>query len=110
MHWLALLGACLLLAVQCWVSFDPAWRRSSWLYPVIVASSAGTSALWAMAARWLDDNERIYVLSIFWETAVILIWFFLPVLTFHVTMPTWSIAVVTVLAVGLILLQVASGK
>jgi len=108
MQFLALTLAAAVLGFQCWLSFDPQARRSWWLYPGMVGSSAVTSALWAFAARWVDDTKRIYVLSVLWEATIVLVWYFVPIFFFDVDVRQWALIGVGLVVAGIGLIQLFS--
>jgi len=110
MQFVCLVLAAVVLGFQCWLSFDPQARRSWWLYPGMVGSSAVTSALWAFAARWVDDRQRIYFLSILWEATIVLVWYFVPLVFLEVEVRQWALVGVGLVVAGIGIIQVFSGN
>lgn len=108
MEWFVLLFVSLLYAVGAYMTYTEEARKQWWFIPFAVGLGAVVSTLWFLMVRWLDDKQRIYVYSLFWDAIMIAVYYFLPPLIFGVKLDKWSLVGLALIVGGVALIKVRS--
>jgi hypothetical protein len=59
-------------------------------------------------ARYLDNKQKIYIFSLLWDTVMVLVWYFIPILFFGVKIDRWILLGVLLMVLGLSIIKVRS--
>jgi hypothetical protein len=90
------------------LSYTDAFRRAWWYSPLFVTLGAATTYLFAWGAKLLDNKEKVYIFSLYYDSAMMVAYYLLPLLIFS-TRPTTGVLVGTslvVIVIGLFIVKV----
>lgn len=108
MQWILLLLGCLPYFVMAYVMYDDTRRNSNYCIPIAAVSGVMSATLWAVAARYIDNNHRIYVYDLIWDTMITMIFILVPVIWFGVKFNKTEMIGIVVTGIGLLLLKAGS--
>jgi drug/metabolite transporter (DMT)-like permease len=91
-----------------WLTYKESNRNSSWFIPALLAIGTVVNLVWAGMARYLDNKQKIYIFSLLWDTVMVLVWYFIPILFFGVKIDRWILLGVLLMVLGLSIIKVRS--
>jgi hypothetical protein len=105
MEWVLMVLGCLTYCVCAYASYNDELRRQPYFVPVAIFLGTIVSTIWFMAVRYIDDRQKIYVYSLFWDLMLLSVYYFLPVAFFGVKMDKWGLLGVFIAFAGLCLVK-----
>lgn len=105
-YWL-LLPVFLLCCAGSYLSYTDAARRGPHYVWQMALLGAGCAALFAVAARALDDKPRVYVFSLAYDFLMAVAYYLLPLAVFGVRLSPGVVAGVALAALGFALIKAA---
>lgn len=105
MEWIVLLFASLLYFARAYLTYTEEARKQWWFIPFAVGLGVITSIMWFSIVKWMDDKQRIYVYSLFWDTAIIAVYYLMPPLLFGVKMDRWALLGLALIVGGVVLIK-----
>lgn len=102
--------AALIYAISAIMNFSPTLRNSSWFYPMSITLSLATTLLWAYLARILDDKDKIFIATIFWDIAVHGTFLIIPIVMFNVKLNPMAWLGILLVIVGFVLIKTYSNS
>lgn len=95
----------LLLLIGSWATYTDWARRSWWYVSLMVLLSAGNAIVFGLAARALDNKERVFVLSLVLDALMVFAYYVLPVCIMGVRPSTGVVAGTLLVIVGFIVIK-----
>lgn len=81
------------------------WPGYTW---AMCGAGAVCAWMFALAARWLDDKEAIYVYSLWWDSLMLAAYYLLPLLASGVRPAAGACAGVVLVVLGMALVKLYS--
>lgn len=106
MEWLALAFACMLYSFCAYLSYNDKMRDEWYYVPLCIFMGTIVSTIWFITCRYLDDKQRIYVYSLFWDLMMGGVYYFMPLLFFGVRIDRWSLFGLFMVVAGLTIIKV----
>lgn len=108
MQYIALVLIGIMCGLSAWITYKESNRNSSWFIPTLIGIDIVSNLVWAGMTRYLDDKQKIYVFSLFWDTVMVLVWYFIPIMFFGVKIDRWILLGVLLMILGLSIIKVRS--
>lgn len=106
MIWFILIPVVFMFVVGSVFSYRADLRCSRWFMPVYIAASVGCAVCWVWAVRALDDQKRIYFLSLVWDLLMVVCYYLLPLVLFDFKFNKWTWFGVGLMLVGLAVVKI----
>ena len=104
-YWGALTLIFLMCCVGSWASYTDFKKTAAYL-PLIMLMGCGCSLLFGYAARRLDDNAKLYVFSLGYDSGMMFAYYVLPIALFSTRLtPAVVVGAVLVIA-GLLVVHI----
>lgn len=108
MQWWMLLLSFFMYCVCAYFSYSDEMRKKPWFIPVAVGLGTVVSTIWFITVRWLDDKQKIYVFSLFWDFVMMFVYYFLPIVWFGVKLDKWAAVGMLMMVAGLVIVKARS--
>lgn len=105
MMWLALIAVTALQTCVCTITFTKSVHDRWWYFPLGMLLGVSTNCIWLLSAKLLDTKEKIYTLSLFWDCAMVAVYFLVPVLFFGIRLDRIGVIGLVIAIVGALLVK-----
>lgn len=87
------------------ITFNDAFRKSSWYLPLSIFGNLIGSICWFLLVRHLNNNDKILVHSVYWDFMILVIGYLLPLLAFEFSFNSWQIFGMSLVIIGLCVIK-----
>lgn len=108
MEWFTLLLVGVVYTISTYLTYSEDIRQKWYFIPLAVLLGSLTSVLWFCTVRYINDKDRIYVYSLFWDFVMIAIFYLYPVLFLGVKLDKWSLLGLFLVLVGIVIIKIRS--
>ncbi len=95
-----------LLFLGSWATFTDSVRQSRWYVPAMMILSLLNALIFGIAARMLNDKERIFVLSLVLDALMVFAYYLVPLLAFGVRPSTPVLVGTGLIVLGFLFVKV----
>jgi len=92
-----------------YISYSDAWRKSGWFIPVGVVIGLIASTCWFILVKYVNNNQRIYVYSLFWDAIICWSFYVVPLIFFNIKIDRWGFLGLAMMVAGLTIIKIRSG-
>ena len=98
----------ILYVFAAYMSYSEGMRREWWYVPLAVFVGTIASTIWFWTVRYIDDKDRIYVYTMFWDFVLCAVYFVVPLLWFGVKLDRWQLCGLLLMIIGLAVIKLRS--
>lgn len=102
--WYYLIASLFYLMVM-FITFNDAFRKSSWYFPLSIFGNLIGSICWFLLVRHLNNNDKILIHSVYWDFMILVIGYLLPLLAFEFSFNSWQIFGMSLVIIGLCVIK-----
>jgi hypothetical protein len=106
--WWTLILVAILYLVSAYLSYADEIRQGRWYLPVTILLGLAGTSVWVWVARELDDNKKIYVYSLCWDTIMVTAFYVVPLFFFGVKIDRWSMVGLALMITGFLIIKCRS--
>ena len=106
MQWLLLMIVSIIYLCESYLSYSDAWRRSYCYLPISIGLGLFSCIIWFVTVKYLDDRQRIYIFSLFWDSAMCFAFYLVPIICYNVKLDCWSLFGLFLMVAGLTIIKI----
>lgn len=108
MEWLVLLLAGIVYTFSAYLSYNEEWKKHWSYYPTGIFFGILVSILWYYLAKHIPEKNRIYFYSLVWDTIMIFVFYFTPILFYGVTLNKANLIGLALIILGLMVFKLGN--
>jgi drug/metabolite transporter (DMT)-like permease len=97
-----------LTMLSCCITFSKTWHDKWYYIPCGLALTVIINFIWYSSAKFLGDEKKIYLFSLYWDFIVCSIYLFFPLLLINAKIDKWQYLGIFLMFLGIIIIKIKS--
>jgi uncharacterized membrane protein len=108
MVWILVALCSLIYFFGCWLTYCESWKEKWWYIPLGVMLGMVANAVWFLAVKMVADRDKVFVMGLIWDLAVVFIYTLTPILLFGVSWNRWTVLGLILMVAGVMIVKCCS--
>lgn len=108
MEWLSLILVGFIYCICSWLTYSEDIRQKWYFIPLAVLLGTIVSLIWFCTVRYIDNKQKIYVYSLFWDFVMMGVYYIYPIIFLGIKLDGWSVFGLFLILTGVIIIKLRS--